>query len=296
MDLFKKFLDLVNESLHCKSYKELAIVKRILCIIALVPFIALYVVALLVYWLFAIIYKCAYDLLEYVHALIQKERAEVRHATEVVIYIFAFPVILTMKLFNAFLALVLMVIHFFASSVGYVATFGGIKFSPFIFDCVDRYEEKAFVKHCKAAVIVFIVIGLVLLTLSCLFKHVTYEFYKIYMNESIRTTLLSEMERAKKENLITNSQWNDFVGEYVADGVDVYNYMEYERKYLANIEHKTWDMEKSVEFCTFIDITYPIIIVVYTLFTTLYVSIYSNCIKRRKMEETPMGAPEIIFD
>lgn len=291
MDLFKKFKDLVDESLLCRSYKEMSVAQRVLCLIAVAPFIALYTLMLLAYAAIAVLYRFACYMLEYMHAFIRNERAEVRHATEFLIYIVAFPLILAMKIVNAVLAAVLMIVHFFVSMIGYVATFGGIKFRPFIFDDVDRTEKTDFAKHCKSALIVFIVIGFVLLTLACLFKHVTYEFYKMYRDETIRTTVISEMTRIRDEGLISAAQWNEFVEMYESEGILPTNYRDYELKFFKGIPYRTWDVPKEAAFCVFVETTYAICIATYALFVMIYVSAYSNAIKRRKSLES-VEAPE----
>lgn len=289
MDLFNEFKSLVDESLLCKSFRELPIVKRILCIIVLSPFIALYTCMLLAYWLLATIYRCAQSVLDYVNAFVKAERDEVRHGAEVVIYAIAFPVIFAMKLVNTVIAIVLMVVHFFTTLVGFVATLGGIKFSPFILEPANRSFSKGIVKHCKAAVIVFIVIGLVLISLSLLFKFVTYEIYKAYKEYTIREVVVSEIVRAKNEKLITTQVWNEFVFDYDTYGINSKNYRDFEAKYLKGIEHKTWDVPKEAAFNEFVSATFTYVHIVYTLFTFIYVAIYAGVIKRKcdvEAEET----------
>lgn len=195
MDIFGKFKDLVKESLLCKSFKGLTGAKRVLCIIALAPFIATYVGMLLTYWLIAVIYRFACNQLEYIHAFIIKERAEVRHATEAVVYAIAFPFIFALKLATGALMAALMGIHFFTSMIGYVATFGGIKFSPFIMDDVDRFNSRAAVKHSTSAVIVFVAIALTLLALAIFYAPVANEIYETWVEEVLRNvTSVNEAE------------------------------------------------------------------------------------------------------
>lgn len=186
MNLFNQFKDLVKDSLLCKSYKGMTAAKRVLCIIALAPFIAVYVAMLLAYWMLAVCYRFACNQLEYVHAFIIKERAEVRHATEAVVYAIAFPWIFLMKLISSILSFALMIVHFFTSMIGYVATFGGIKFSPFILDNVDRFKSREAVKHSKALV-TFIIIALTLLVLAIFLAPIVGEAYDSWVEEILLT-------------------------------------------------------------------------------------------------------------
>ena len=297
MDLFKKFKDLVDESLLCRSYKEMSVAQRVLCLIAVAPFIALYVVMLLAYAAIAVVYRFACDILEYVHSFIKNERTGVRHATEFFIYILVFPLVFAMRLINAVIAVVLMIVHFFVSMIGYVATFGGIKFRPFLFDDVDRTEKGSFAKHCKSALVVFIVLGLVFLTFACLFKHVTYEFYQVYKEYTIRDTVVSEMKRLKDEDSISVEMWNDFVDKHMAEGVSSENYLEYEDLFLRGFAHRSWDVAKEESFGRFVEISYALFIATYALFVMIYVSAYSNAIKRRKAAmavEVDVELPETV--
>ena len=286
MDLFNKFKDLVNETLLCKSYKKMTAAKRVLCIIALAPFIALYTCMLLAYWLIAIVYKFAADMLEYINAFVKSEGKDARHAAEAVIYLVAFPIVFAMKLMNAVIAFVMMIVHFFVSMVGYIATFGGIKFKPFIIDNAVRTKNASFTKHCQAALVVFMVIALLLLTLSLFFRHATLQFYGIYKSHTIHSTVFSEVTRVKNEELITASQWNDFVSKYNADGITPENYLEYEAAYLNHVAHETWNVESEATFVMIIELVHMAAVILYVLFTTIYVAAYSNAI--RKKNPTPV--------
>ena len=284
MDIFNKFKDLVNESLLCKSYKGMTVAKRVLCIIALAPFIAIYVGMLLMYWLIAVIYRFACNYLEYIHAFIAKERAEVRHATEAVIYLIAFPWIFALKLLSSVLALVLMIAHFFTSMIGYVATFGGIKFSPFVLDNADRSEKKS-IKHATAALVVFIVLSLVLLCASVCFKPIASGAYELYRNNEIRATFRLEMEKAKASGKITSDEWNEFAALYNNKQINSENYAAYAEEYLDSTGDEIWSIYKDFEFSIIVAGVSTVLVSAYILFTIIYVSVYSNAIKRKKEAE-----------
>ena len=242
MELFNKFKDLVKESLLCKSFKGLSAAKTVLCSIALAPFIVLYVGMLLVYWLFAVLYRFACNQLDYIHTFVTKERAEVRHATEAVIYAIAFPFIFFVKVLAGLLAGVLMFIHFFTSMVGYIATFGGIKFSPFLFDNVDRFKSREAVKHNKSAVTVFIILGLILLVLAVLFAPVANAIYDDWVDNIIETVPNVNVAQLELEamlfaakialiDIVLKATYAMFVLLYVA----IYNNVGQRKKYIVNL-------------------------------------------------------------
>ena len=202
MDLFNKFQDLVKESLLCKSYKGMSVITRILCIIAIAPVIAVYVGMLLVYWLLAVIYRFSCNIADYIHAFVAKERGEVRHATEAVVYVVAFPWIFAMKLISGVFAFLIMIAHFFTSMVGYVATFGGIKFSPFVLDDVDRFDNRDAVKHKTAGLIIFMVISLVLLFMASSFALIAYAIVGDWVKNVVHT--VENLDKAAFKEIVSS--------------------------------------------------------------------------------------------
>lgn len=292
MDLFNKFKDLVKESLQCKSFKGLSVVSIILCSIILAPFIAVYACGLLIYWLIATVYRFGCNMLDYVHAFVKKERSEVRHGTEVVIYLVAFPTLFLMKLINAILALVIMLVHLFVSLVGYIATLGGIRFSPFLYDDVDRLSDKAAVTHCKAAVIVFIVIGLVLVATSVFWVAVADKICEqVTLNK-----LINEMQTAEKAGKISRASWNEFADAYNGGKINLNNYKECLSTYLGDNNYSANSFKTVESFGNCIAPLSAVFTSLYISFTALYVSIYANAVKRRKAvcEAQPEEISEVV--
>jgi flagellar biosynthesis protein FlhB len=195
MDLFSIYKDLVKETLLFKSLKGLTVAKRVLCIIVLSPFIALYTTMLLVYGAIVTLYRMFNGHLNSIHDFIKNERREIRHATEAVVYWIAFPWIFVCKVLLAIITFVLMFVHFSTSLVGYIATFGGIRFCPFMLEPVDRFKNKDIVKHNPKAVTIFIIIGLILLSLSVVLKPICDQIYDAYKENAIVENLVSEVKR-----------------------------------------------------------------------------------------------------
>jgi hypothetical protein len=71
--------------------------------------------------------------------------------------------------------------------IGYVATFGGIKFSPFILDNVDRFKSREAVKHSNRALVTFIIIALTLLALAIFLAPIVGEAYDNWVEEILLT-------------------------------------------------------------------------------------------------------------
>ncbi len=162
MNFTKTYTDMLKETFFWKGFAGLNLALRVLCVIALLPFMLWYAIGMLVYGIGLLLFKLGDVPYEYLHATIKAERQEVRHATEAIIYFVAFPTLFFLKVLMSFLIVMLVVIHFCTSIIGYVATFGGLTLSPYIFTEVDR-SDKTPNPHKTPAVIVFVTLALTFL-------------------------------------------------------------------------------------------------------------------------------------
>ena len=285
MDIFNVFSSLVKESVSFKAYKALHPVLGILCFLALLPFIVLYAGMLLVYTVMATVYKLIHSIFDYLYAFVHGEGKSVKQAAQAIIYLVAFPLLFALKVVYSVMIYPMVFFHFLTSHVGYVATLGGIKYSPFMLETVDRFDGKKFAKHCVPAVIIFVVIALLLMALTVVFEDVAVEVYKVNKEETILSELVKEMERAKANNKISSAEWNEFASDFNAGKITADNYAEYTGKYLGSSARALWDVAKEAVFYMWINVIPMGIAGLYVVFTSLYVSIYSNVIKRRKDDE-----------
>ena len=285
MDIFNIFSSLVKESVSFKAYKGLHPFLRVLCFIILLPFIIVYTAMLLVYLLMATVYKLVHSAFDYLYGFVHGEGKVVNHATQAIIYLIAFPLLFAFKVVYSVLIYPMVILHFLASHVGYIATFGGIKYSPFMLEPVDRLGEKGFAKHCKAAVIVFVIFGILLLVLSASFRHVSDEIYRMYKEDAVVSRLVDEMKIAKNDHKISGDDWNSFASAYNAGKITAENYTEYRNKYLGYSEKALWDVKEELEFYKLVELIYLARVATYVLFVSIYVPAYSNAIKRRKNTE-----------
>ena len=279
-DIFKIFRSLVRESVSAKSYKKMHPALAVLCFIVVSPFVVLYIGMLIVYLVMATVYKLVHSAFDYLYAFVHGEGKVVKPAAQAVIYLIGFPLLFAFKVVYSILIYPIVFFHFFTSHVGYIATFGGIKYSPFMFESVDRTEK--FPNHCLAAVIVFVILGMILFTASLLFRHVTLEVYNYNKEATIKAELVAEMQQAVKDGKLETSVYNNgFLKDYKDDRITAENYLQYSKKYLGDNAEVLWDVEKEIAFTILIERINIVIICTYISFTILYVSIYSNVIKRR---------------
>ena len=118
------------------------------------------------------------------------------------------------------------------------------------------------------------------------FKPITTDIYKDYKTDTVCTELLTRMREGVDSKNNSVSEWNEFVKSYNAQAINGDNYLEYAVKYRLYSQTPVWDTEKEAEFLLIVDLVDALLALSYTLFTILYVSIYSNAIKRRRPETT----------
>ena len=163
MDLTKTYLDLAKETFALRNYKRMHIACAILAAIVMLPFILSYAFYMLLYGLLVIVYKLAASPADHLLAFVKGEGKEVKHATQAVIYLIGFPFVFFLKALLAILIFVISIVHFLTSIAGYIATLGGITFSPFVVNLVDRNKSEQAPAYATVPVILFLVFGFVFL-------------------------------------------------------------------------------------------------------------------------------------
>lgn len=150
---------------------------------------------------------------------------------------------------------------------------------------VDRFKNKDIVKHNPKAVTIFIIIGLILLSLSVVLKPICDQIYDAYKENAIVDNLVSEVKRLYDNKKLSATQYNEFITAYNAGMIKESNYQQYAKKYVNDSSYVAWDIMKDVNYATTIFLVQQIIRTVYSLFTILYVSIYNNVGMRKKYIE-----------
>ena len=164
MDYLELMNNLLKETFAFANYKKLPVLFRILCTIVVFPFIFSFFILVGLYYLLATLYKCLKSPVEHLLNFVKEEGKDVKHATQFIIYLIGFPIIFLVNVFLSVLVCGLFILNLLINITGYIATLGGITFTPFLFDKKERkFEENKFMG--SIAVIVFSVIGLILVSL-----------------------------------------------------------------------------------------------------------------------------------
>lgn len=174
MELTKTYLDLVKETFALRNYKRMNVACAILSAIVMIPFIFQYVAYMLIYGMFVIAHRLVSTPADYLMSFIRNEGKDVRHAPQTVMYIFGFPLVLIGKALATFIVFIIGILHFLSSVEGYLATLGGITFSPFVLTPVDRTKSEQKPAYRLAPVVLFVVLGLFLLILYTFLRPIAY--------------------------------------------------------------------------------------------------------------------------
>ncbi len=231
MEIFSVYKNLVKESLLLKSFKGMNKVLAVLSFIVLLPFIALYAVMLLGYLLDVTLYRIVEAALDYFYGFVRSagNAPNVHPLTQAVIYLIVFPAVAFIKFWHYLFILSLHFMHFAASIVGYIATFGGIKFKPFLLEDANRFENKNPVEHCKKAVVCFVVIALLFASLGAFFKPIAENIYASHTGKEVGYYLVAEITTVVAEVFIVCYLWFTII--YTC----VYNNVGKRKKYIEHL-------------------------------------------------------------
>ncbi len=232
MQLLDIYKALLSDSLTLKNYKRMSKFAAILCAILLLPFIALYACVMALYGLALIAKKIIDSPTDYLLSFVKDEGRDVKHATQAVIYLIGFPLIFALKALTCALVFVIFVTHFAASLIGYIATLGGMKFSPFLIDETDRKSAAATAgKYGKAGVIVFILIATSIVLEMCFLPPVlsaVNEMYYTTAPERGCQSLVNRVVEQYEAGEMNERLYQSFYSAYEAGDVTTENYEAYE--------------------------------------------------------------------
>ena len=140
MNYTKKMGGLIAETFKLVQYKRLPLVNQILMALCLLPLTVFDAFLVASYYISAFILKGLSTPVDILHAFVKKERGEVRHATEAVLYVVAMPFIFLYNIVLAMFSFYFYILWFLIMAVTYVITLGGIRWQPFVTEA--EYDGK----------------------------------------------------------------------------------------------------------------------------------------------------------
>ena len=155
MDYTSAIKGLLSEVKAAIQFRRMNTLCKVLCIIAVLPLIIAAFSAVCGYYVVLFFYRGLCSPLEYIHNVVKKEGQEVHPGAQLVIYLICFPTIFFLHLLISFASLMFYFLWFAVMFFTYLATLGGVRWQPFLFDA--KYGEvKAYeVKPCINAATIF---------------------------------------------------------------------------------------------------------------------------------------------
>ena len=204
MDYTKLINNLTAEMKKGVQYARMPKLLKIFMIVALFPLIISFVVSKFLYWVTLFFYKMISSPAEYLHEWIRKQKDEVKHATQAVMYWVCLPAVFGFQLLISFSSLAFFFQWFFLMVQGYLLTLGGIKWQPFIteakfeddmvqYECKPNNEVAAIYAYITAGVLALYVLITLIVQMITVNADMTYEMYKFCNTLLDVTSLLSNV-------------------------------------------------------------------------------------------------------
>ncbi len=295
MDLFGIYTDFVKEVLSFRNYRRMSVLKAILSALVVIPFIIGFIFLMLIYGLILIMYKFINAPTDFLYSFLKQEGKEVKHGTQAVMYLIAFPLIFMLKVIFGMLILILFFVHMFATLIGFVATLGGITFSPFLLDPADRKAKRSPKPFRTSVTTVFVTIGLILFVLVLSFAPVANRVNQAIWEDAPDRALEECIQRittAKRNGTVPNEAYLIFYNDYTAGEITTTNYQYYNTLCLGL--PSTYEAEALLDYDNWIDAIADIDQILsasYVLFVVLYVVIAYRSKKLSEEEYAALCAP-----
>ena len=134
MDYAKLVKKLIADMKKGVQYNRMSLPAKIFAIIGVVPLIVSFVLTTLCYWITLFFYKMLSAPAEQLQHWLTSQKDDVQHATQAVMYWICMPFIFFLQVLLSLNAMSFYIIWFSLMVQGYLLTFGGIKWQPFIMD------------------------------------------------------------------------------------------------------------------------------------------------------------------
>jgi hypothetical protein len=160
INFFEKLSRLTKEAFAFKKYKAMPSVLAVFAGILMIPFVIASFLAIASFAVLSFSFTVAASPVKSLHALVNKEGKEVRHATQFIVYFISWPFIFFCYVMMTVLLLLIIPTYTLLSILLYVWSFGGFKFHLFMNEADDISIDVS--KKYLAIPLVFVIVGYVL--------------------------------------------------------------------------------------------------------------------------------------
>ena len=141
MDYGKLMKQLTTEMKKSVQYANIPKPYKLFAILAMIPLIVSFVLGKVGYQISIFFYKMVSAPAEHLHQWLRKQKDEVQHATQAVMYFICLPVIFSLQVTLSFCAISFFFQWFFLMLQGYLLTLGGIHWQPYINEATFEPDE-----------------------------------------------------------------------------------------------------------------------------------------------------------
>lgn len=142
------FSNLRKEIFTQPQYKNLNPGARVLAVIAAIPFILCYLSLLLSAYVTIFAFNCLASSVDYLEGWVKETKKDINQWTEPVLYFVTMPQIFFMRSILSAFSISFYILWFYMMCFAYIATFGGIRWQPFI--SYAQFDEGIEIKHTTA--------------------------------------------------------------------------------------------------------------------------------------------------
>lgn len=190
IDFFNKTINLIKEAFKFKKYKAMNGFFAVVVGITMIPFVLLSFYLLLLVILETFLFKVLINLVNSLKLLVNQEGKEVHPATQFIIYLVSWPVLLALYLILSLSYVWIIIFYAILSLVTYIWTLGGFKFHLFAYE-KDDISIEVNEKYRKALILTYVLIALIGFVAFVAYGVYTYvDLYYYFMEDLIIEYLL----------------------------------------------------------------------------------------------------------
>lgn len=161
VDYLKRTVELFKESFSFKKYKAMNKFLAFCMAYLMFPLQCVSVLTALPLFCIAFALKFAVSIIKSLHDIVTNEGQKLKHATQLIVYIIAWPVIFTAYVIAALCYVGLVIMYALLACVSYVWTLGGFKFNSYIVDA-ESVAIEVNGKYSKKTQLTFFIISTIL--------------------------------------------------------------------------------------------------------------------------------------
>ena len=162
MNFNSSFKNLWAEVSDFSQYKQFTTIFKAIAFFAILPFALIAGLLDVFFYVCDFFYRLSSSSISYLEDWVNKTREGVSSASEAVIFLVTTPIIFLARCFISFVAAFFFIIWFFLQCFLYIATLGGIKWRPYIYE-TDYSNDEKYVANTNFNAACVTVLGLALL-------------------------------------------------------------------------------------------------------------------------------------